>query len=122
MYVLSFGGCGDRDRLNLYAELLTDQDAVPAFQSILANMEEMFKSDDDEISFSKMLAEAGMKDDTAYQPQDTIVFIMDDYSSEDTPDVKVLAPVGEEVSVGAVMLNQEHHVEILRNEELVFAY
>ena len=82
MYVLSFGGCGDRDRLNLYAELLTDQDAVPAFQSILADMEEMFKSDDDEISFSKMLAEAGMKDDTAYQPQDTIVFIMDDYSSK----------------------------------------
>jgi hypothetical protein len=29
--------------------------------------------------------------------------------------------VGEEVSVGA-MLDHEHDVEILRNEELVFAY
>ena len=120
MSVLSFGGCGDRHKLNLYAELLTDDEAVQAFQEILVEAE-MFVSDDEILAFRKMLTEAGMKDDTAYQPQkDTIVLIAND--DADTPNVKVLAPVGEEVSVGAVMLDQEHDVEILRNEELVFAY
>ena len=83
MSVLSFGGCGDRRRLGLYAEVLTDHEAIQALK--------------------EMLTEAGIEDAVAYQPGvDTVVVLME--ASADTPEVKALAPLNGEVSLYEAML------------------
>lgn len=98
MSILSFGGCGDRRRLGIYAEVLTDEEAIQAF--------------------AELLAEAEIEDAVAYHPgTDTVVVLQE--ANANTLEVKVLAPLNGEVGLHVRMHSDEHSAEVHRNGELV---
>ena len=98
MSVLSFGGCGDGNELGMYAEVLTDEEAIEAF--------------------GDLLWEAGIRRRVAYRPgKDTVVVVV--ASGADNPNAKALAPLNGQASLGVGMLQEGHYAEVYRNEELV---